>query len=70
MLWPQLKCPSGQAFFPCRPQGLQAKGSSVSTINCVSDNGPYPNAGMVEQYMAATGALVAEAKCIGAESFT
>jgi len=36
----------------------------------MSDNGPKPKAGTVEQYIAATGALTAEAKCKGAESLT
>ena len=52
------------------PQGLQESCCLVSTINDLADNGPNPNAGMVEQKIATTGALTAEAKCIGAESFT
>ena len=70
ILYAQLKCPNGQAFNPCNPQGRHASGSLISTIKLFSDKGPKPNEGSVEQYTAVTGALTAEAKCIGAESFT
>ena len=35
-----------------------------------SDKGPNPNAGIVEQKKAVTGAFMAEAMCKGPESFT
>jgi hypothetical protein len=66
----QAKWPSGQAFFPCKPQGRQAKFSVVSMQCALSESGPKPNAGTVLQYTAQTEALTEEAKCIGAESFT
>ena len=64
-----LKCPLGQALYPCNPQGRQSRATFVSTINDLSDKGPKPKAGMVEQKTAVTGALTADAMCIGAESF-
>jgi hypothetical protein len=36
----------------------------------LSDSGPKPNSGTVEQKKALTGALVADAKCKGPESLT
>src|SRR5688572_12043252 len=65
-----LKCPFGQLLYPCNPQGLQSSISVVSKTKEVSDNGPNPKAGTVEQYIAATGAFMADAKCNGAESLT
>ena len=65
-----LKWPFGQLAYPCKPQGRQSSFSVVSKTNEISDKGPKPNAGTVEQYIAATGALTADAKCNGAESLT
>src|SRR5688572_24850331 len=65
-----LKCPFGQLLYPCNPQGRQSRISDVSKTKEVSDNGPNPKAGTVEQYIAATGAFMADAKCNGAESLT
>ena len=65
-----LKCPFGQLAYPCKPHGRQSSISDVSKTKETSDKGPKPKAGTVEQYIAATGALTAEAKCKGAESFT
>jgi len=57
-------------MYPCNPQGRQSNFSDVSKTKEMSDNGPKPKAGTVEQYIAATGAFMAEAKCKGAESLT
>lgn len=65
-----LKCFSGHDLNPCNPHGLQLRCTVVSTINEDDDFGPNPKAGTVEQNMLVTGALTAEAKCCGAESFT
>jgi hypothetical protein len=67
---PHSKCPFGQALYPCNPQGLQANVDSLWAMMALSDNGPNPNSGMVEQKNAVTGALVAEHKWSGPESFT
>jgi hypothetical protein len=42
----------------------------TSITSDLSDKGPNPNAGTVEQKNAVTLALTAEAKCKGPESFT
>jgi len=60
----------GQADLPCNPQGLQLGDGSASTTIEISDSGPKPKAGMVEQKTATTGAFIAEHKCSGALSFT
>ena len=52
-------------MYPCKPQGRQSSFSVVSKTKDSSDKGPNPKAGTVEQNIAATGALTAEAKCKG-----
>ena len=69
-MWEHLKWPFGQLLYPCKPQGRQSSFSVVSKTNDLSDTGPKPKAGTVEQNIAATGAFMAEAKCKGAESLT
>ena len=70
MVSAHLKWPCGQDLKPCSPHGRQVNGSVVSTMKLRSDSGPKPKSGTVEQKMAVTGALTAEARCRGAESFT
>ena len=65
-----LKCPSGHFLRPCNPQGRHSSFPFVSTIFELLANGPKPKLGIVEQNIAVVGASVAEAMCIGAESFT
>ena len=65
-----LKCPSGHAFRPCVPHGLQVSLSLVSTTKDFSDSGVKPKSGIVEPKIAVTGAFIAEARCRGDESFT
>jgi len=69
-MWEHLKWPLGHCLYPCKPQGRQSSFSVVSKTKDSSDKGPNPKAGTVEQNIAATGALTAEAKCKGAESLT
>ena len=70
MLSAQLKCTCGQFLYPCNPQGRQSKFNAVSIIFDLVDNGPKPNAGIVEQKNAVIGAFIEDAICNGAESFT
>jgi hypothetical protein len=65
-----LKCFSGHDLKPCKPQGRHERISSVSITTESSESGPNPKAGTVEQNIEVKGALTAEAKCCGAESFT
>ena len=67
---PHLKWPFGHSLCPCNPQGRQSNCSFVSIIVESSAKGPNPNEGMVEQKIAVVLAFIAEAMCIGAESFT
>ena len=62
--------PFGHSMCPCMPQGRQARFLFVCTIALLSDSGPNPNSGIVEQNMAVTGALTLEHKCMGDESHT
>ena len=39
-------------------------------MNRTVESGPNPKEGRVEQYTAVVGAFTADAKCMGAESFT
>ncbi len=70
MLFAHLKCFSGHSLSPCNPQGRQFRFSFVSTTLELLANGPKPKSGIVEQNIVVVEAFIAEAKCIGAESFT
>ena len=65
-----LKCPFGQALYPCNPHGRQSNFSFVSTTRPLALSGPKPKEGTVLQKIAVTGAFMALAMCKGALSFT